>query len=105
MKPGTLIRWLRCRHQKREGRSCQWVGGGSQEGIALTLFRLGRLNTRSAVTLSTSSDFWGVEFVRRRDLLNPDVMSEIILLGFGVLIIRDLVADPCRGLDASPGLV
>jgi hypothetical protein len=40
--------------------------------------------------------------VRREDLLKPDSMSEVILQGFGALI-RDLVADPCRSMDASAG--
>ena len=39
----------------------------------------------------TSPDFRRGEIVRREDLLKPDVVSEIILLGFGVLIFAILL--------------
>ena len=37
------------------------------------------------------SDFSGAGFVRRDDLLKPDVMSEVILLGAGALVFAILI--------------
>ncbi len=38
------------------------------------------------MTLVNLPRFLGREFVRREDLLKPDVMSEVILLGFGAIL-------------------
>jgi hypothetical protein len=43
--------------------------------------------------------------VRREDLLKPDVMSEIILLGFGVLIFAILLLVLIAAWTQAPGLV
>ena len=43
--------------------------------------------------------------MRREDLLKPDVMSEIILLGFGVLIFAILLLVLIAAWTQAPGLV
>jgi len=50
--------------------------------------------------------FAGLSFAQRReDLLKPDVMSEIILLGFGVLILAILVLILVAAWTLAPRLV
>ena len=43
--------------------------------------------------------------MRREDLLMPDVMSEAILLGFGVLIFAILLLTLVAAWTQAPGLV
>jgi hypothetical protein len=73
--------------------------------VARLSLGLEKLNTRNPLTLSTSPDFWRGELVRREDLLKPDVMSEIILLGFGVLIFAILLLVLIAAWTQAPGLV
>jgi hypothetical protein len=42
----------------------------------------------------------GIFFLHREDLLKPDVMSEVILLGAGISL-RDPDSDPGRSSDSS----
>ena len=43
--------------------------------------------------------------MRREDLLKPDVMSEVILLGFGALIFAILLLILVAAWTQAPGLV
>ncbi len=43
--------------------------------------------------------------MRRQDLLKPDLMSEVILLGFGVLIFVILLLVLVAAWTLAPGLV
>jgi hypothetical protein len=43
--------------------------------------------------------------VRREDLLKPDVMSKVIVLGFGVLIFAILLLILVAAWTQAPGLV
>ena len=47
----------------------------------------------------------GGAFVRREDLLKPDVMSEVIVLGFGALIFVILLLILVAAWTQAPALV
>ena len=67
-----------------------------QEG-APSLFR--------ALSTKPPSDSLGGGFVRREDLLKPDLMSEVILLGFGALIFGILLLILVAAWTQAPALV
>lgn len=51
------------------------------------------------------SDLPGGRFVRREDLLKPDVMSALILVGFGALIFVILLLILVAAWTQAPSLV
>ena len=67
-----------------------------QEG-APSLFR--------ALSAKPPSDSLGGGFVRREDLLKADLMSEVILLGFGALILGILLLILVAAWTQAPALV
>ena len=67
-----------------------------QEG-APSLFR--------ALSAKPPSDSLGGGFVRREDLLKPDLMSEVILLGFGALIFGILLLILVAAWTEAPRLL
>jgi hypothetical protein len=67
-----------------------------QEG-APSLFR--------ALSAKPPSDSLGGAFVRREDLLKPDLMSEVILAGFGALIFVILLLILVAAWTQAPALV
>ena len=63
-----------------------------QAGIAVSLANLPSNSSRGSV-------------VRRKDLLKPDLMSEIILLGFGTVIFVILILILIAAWTQAPALV
>jgi hypothetical protein len=57
------------------------------------------------VTVPLSSELQEVAFVRSEDLLKPDVMSEAILLGAGVLVFAILILLLVVALTQAPAPV
>jgi hypothetical protein len=88
-------RWLGIATQRGEGRACR-AGGGLAGGGALSL---------RALSAKPPSDSLGGGFVRREDLLKPDLMSEVILLGFGALIFGILLLILVAAWKQAPALV
>jgi hypothetical protein len=61
--------------------------------------------TKAVAGANLPSDLPGGHFVRRQDLLKPDLMSEVILLGFGALIFVILLLILVAAWTQAPSLV
>ena len=92
---------------QRGGRACLAAGRRRLAGRDRpSLFRLGEVeHSKCGDSCEPPLIPEGGEFVRREDLLKPDVMSEVILLGFGALIFAILLLILVAAWTQAPRLV